>query len=294
MNPIFGRGPSLQLRLILAVITAILLAYLDRNFAYIAQVRGYLSTAVSPIYYVANLPEQVLTEVGDVLKTRYTLRKENAQLREQARLDAGKLQMLAQLKRENNRLRALLGSPVQQDARKMVTEVIAVESDPYRYRVLIDKGSKDGTYIGQPVLDDNGVVGQIDEVGYSTSRVLLIADLSHALPIRISRNDTRSIALGIGALDKMELQHVPHSADIREGDLAITSGLGGRFPEGYPVARVISANFDESLPFAEIVVQPIAALDRLRYLLLVWPAEHDQEPVTKADSAAEQVAEEGS
>lgn len=273
MNSIFGRGPSLQFRLILAVISAILLAYLDRNFAYIAQVRGFLNTAVSPIYYVASLPEQILTEAGDVLKTRSTLRRENSQLREQAHLDAARLQLFDQLERENARLRALLGSQVQQDARKVVTEVIAVEHDPYRFRVLIDKGSKDGTYIGQPVLDDNGVVGQVDEVGYTTSRVLLIADLSHALPIRISRNDTRSIATGIGKIDTMTLQHVPHSADIKVGDLAVTSGLGGRFPEGYPVAEVTQANFDESLPFAEISLQPIAALDRLRYLLLIWPSE---------------------
>lgn len=273
MNSIFGRGPSLQFRLILAVISAILLAYLDRNFAYIAQVRGFLNTAVSPIYYVASLPEQILTEAGDVLKTRTTLRSENSQLREQAHLDAARLQLFDQLERENARLRALLGSQVQQDARKVVTEVIAVEHDPYRFRVLVDKGSKDGTYIGQPVLDDNGVVGQIDEVGYTTSRVLLIADLSHALPIRISRNDTRSIATGIGKIDTLTLQHVPHSADIKVGDLAVTSGLGGRFPEGYPVAEVTHANFDESLPFAEITLQPIAALDRLRYLLLIWPSE---------------------
>ncbi|MBW8189452.1 rod shape-determining protein MreC [Neiella marina] len=286
MNSIFGRGPSLQFRLILAVISAILLAYLDRNFAYIAQVRGFLNTAVSPIYYVANLPEQMLTEAGDMLKTRRTLRSENAQLRQQAHLDSAQLQLFDQLQRENTRLRALLGSQVQQDARKVVTEVIAVESDPYRFRVLIDKGSKDGTYIGQPVLDDNGVVGQVDEVGYSTSRVLLIADLSHALPIRISRNDTRSIATGIGKIDSLSLQHVPHSADIQVGDLAVTSGLGGRFPEGYPVARVTHADFDESLPFAEISLQPISALDRLRYLLLIWPSEdHVTDPDEQQEAA---------
>ena len=273
MKPIFGRGPSLQFRLLLAVLAAILLAYLDRNFAYAMQLRGYLNTLVSPIVYVASLPDGILSGVGEYLESRHQLRQSNEQLQLQAHMQAGRLQLLEQLRRENQRLRQLLGSPVQQDARKMVAEVVAVEPDEYRFRVLIDKGSDDGVFLGQPVLDDNGVVGQVDEVGLSLSRVLLIADISHAIAVRVSRNDIRSVAVGIGQIDKMELQHVPHSAGLVKGDILVTSGLGGRFPEGYPVARVISVTSDEGLPFAQVSVAPIAQLDRLRYLLLVWPSE---------------------
>lgn len=275
MKPIFGRGPSLQLRLLLAVLAAIMLAYLDRNFAYVQQLRGYLSTLATPIVYVASLPDDLLSSAGDYLVSRKVLREQNQQLRHQAHLHSGQLQMLEQLRRENQRLRALLGSQVQQDARKMVTEVVAVEPDPYRLRVLIDKGSEDGVYLGQPVLDDDGVVGQIDEVGLITSRVLLIADNSHAVPVRNSRNDIRTIAMGIGQLDTMELQHVPHSADLKEGDLLVTSGLGGRFPEGYPVALINQVTSDKGLPFAQVKVEPVAMLDRLRYLLLIWPSQEE-------------------
>lgn len=278
MKPIFGRGPSLQLRLLLAVLAAILLAYLDRNFAYVKQLRGYLNTLATPIIYVASLPDDMLSSAGDYLVSRKILREQNQKLRQQAHIHSGQLQLLEQLRRENQRLRALLGSPVQQDARKMVTEVIAVEQDPYRLRVLINKGSEHGAYIGQPVLDDDGVVGQIDEVGLTSSRVLLIADITHAVPVRVSRNDIRSIAVGIGKLDQLELQHVPHSARIQEGDLLVTSGLGGRFPEGYPVAKVTQVTSDEGLPFAEVKVEPVALLDRLRYLLLIWPTPEKAPP----------------
>lgn len=279
MKPIFGRGPSLQFRLLLAVLAAILLAYLDRNFAYVKQIRGYLNTIATPIVYIASLPDDMLTSAGDYLVSRKILREQNQHYRYQAHLHSGQLQLLEQLRRENQRLRALLGSPVQQDARKMVTELIAVEHDPYRFRVLINKGSEHGVFLGQPVLDDDGVVGQIDEVGLMTSRVLLIADISHAVPVRNSRNDVRAIAMGIGQLERMELQHVPHSADIQQGDLLVTSGLGGLFPEGYPVARVAQVTSDEGLPFAQVKVEPVALLDRLRYLLLIWPAGADPQPV---------------
>ncbi len=276
MKPIFGSGPSLQLRLVLAVITAIVLAYLDRNFAYVKQIRGYMHTVATPIIYVASLPDALLSSAGDYLVSRQTLREQNVMLRQQAHLNAGELQLMEQLRRENQRLRALLGSPVQQDTRKMVTEVVAVEEDPYRLRVTINRGAQHGVYLGQPILDDDGLVGQVDEVGELTSRVLLISDISHGVPVRVSRNDIRSIAVGTGKLDQLELQHVPHSAKIEPGDLLVTSGLGGRFPEGYPVARVLSVNFDESLSFASVQAQPVAQLDRLRYLLLIWPQSAEQ------------------
>lgn len=283
MKPIFGRGPSLQLRLLLAVLAAIILAWLDRNYAWVKQIRGHLSTLATPIVYVASLPDEMLSSAGEYLVSRQTLRHENEQLKHQAHVDAGQLQLLEQLRRENQRLRALLDSPVQQDARKMVAEVVAVEPDRYRQQVLINKGSSDGLYVGQPVLDDDGVVGQLDEVGLTTSRVLLMADISHAIPVRVSRNDIRTIAVGVGHLDRMELQHVPHSADIRQGDLLVTSGLGGRFPEGYPVAKVTHIDSDEGQPFVQIQAQPVARLERLRYLLLIWPTieEHTLKPKEK-------------
>ncbi|GAA5218983.1 rod shape-determining protein MreC [Corallincola platygyrae] len=276
MKPIFGRGPSLQLRLVIAVLLSLSLMAADKSLPQVSQFKFYLSTLVSPLQYLANAPQSALTWAVEHLKSRQKLIEENSKLREQALIDSAELQLLAQLTQENLRLRQLLGSSERSSVRKMVAEVFSVNSDQYSLQVVIDKGSFDGAYVGQPVLDHNGVVGQVDEVGSTTSRVILIGDSVHSIPVRIHRNDVRAIVTGTGEVDKLVLQYVAHSTDIRIGDLLISSGLGGRFPEGYPVARVTSVVRDESFPFAQVTARPIAELDRLRYLLLLWPNAIDQ------------------
>ncbi|MBP7546865.1 MAG: rod shape-determining protein MreC, partial [Corallincola sp.] len=149
-------------------------------------------------------------------------------------------------------------------------------------------GRFDGVYEGQPVLDERGIVGQVVAVGPTTSRVLLIADDMHAIPVRIYRNDVRAIAVGSGELDRLTLQYLPHSTDVRVGDLLVASGLGGRFPEGYPVARVTHVDRNERSSFARVDAVPEASLDRLRYLLLLWPQLRDEtgQPLPAAAPAA--------
>ena len=168
----------------------------------------------------------------------------------------------------------------------MVAELLSVDSDPFSHQVLINKGALDGVYNGQPVINDQGVVGQVLHVGSTTSRVLLITDSSHGIPVRVLRNDLRAIASGSGELDKLELRNLPRNTDVQVGDLLVTSGLGGRFPEGYPVATVTRSDYVEGKPFAQIEARPLVALDRLRYLLLLWtdkkPEVHDDEPMTPA------------
>lgn len=168
----------------------------------------------------------------------------------------------------------------------MVAELLSVDSDPFSHQVLINKGALDGVYNGQPVINDQGVVGQVLHVGSTTSRVLLITDSSHGIPVRVLRNDLRAIASGSGELDKLELRNLPRNTDVQVGDLLVTSGLGGRFPEGYPVATVTRSDYVEGKPFAQIEAKPLVALDRLRYLLLLWtdkkPEVHDDEPMTPA------------
>ncbi|RCU49839.1 rod shape-determining protein MreC [Corallincola holothuriorum] len=280
MKPIFGSGPSLQLRLVIAVCLSLALMIADRSLPQVGQFKFYLSTLVSPLQYLANAPQGALDWAIDHVKSRRQLIAENQALREQALLDSGQLQQFAQLKQENERLRALLGSSKRSTVRKMVAEVFAVNSDRYSLQVVIDKGSFDGVYVGQPVLDHEGVVGQIEDVGSTTSRVILIGDSLHSIPVRVHRNDVRAVLNGTGEVDKLALQYVAHSTDVRIGDLLISSGLGGRFPEGYPVAKVTSVESDESFPFAQVTARPIAELDRLRYLLLLWPDADDQ-PWTK-------------
>lgn len=270
MKPIFSRGPSLQLRLFLAVFTAMAIIIADSRLGTFLKIRTYMDTAVSPFYFLANGPREVLDNVLESLVTKNQLALENRALRQELQLRNSDLLLLGQLKQENARLRELLGSPLRQDEQKMVTPVISAGTDPYSDQVVIDKGEEHGVYEGQPVISDKGVVGQVVAVGQLTSRVLLICDVSHALPIQVLRNDIRVIAAGNGCTDDLQLEHLPNNTDIRVGDVLVTSGLGGRFPEGYPVGVVSEVKIDTQRAYTVIKAHPTAGLQRLRYLLLLW------------------------
>lgn len=286
MKPIFGRGPSLQLRLFLAVIISIAAIVADSRFGVFTHVRVYLSSLVSPLQYIANAPGTLLDTMSTQVQTRSSLIEQTKQQEQQLLTLRSRLLKLDQLEHENQRLRELLGSPVHKESRKMVAELLSVDSDPFSHQVLINKGALDGVYNGQPVINDQGVVGQVLHVGSTTSRVLLITDSSHGIPVRVLRNDLRAIASGSGELDKLELRNLPRNTDVQVGDLLVTSGLGGRFPEGYPVATVTRSDYVEGKPFAQIEAKPLVALDRLRYLLLLWtdkkPEVHDDDALAPA------------
>lgn len=275
MKPIFSRGPSLQLRLFLAVIVALVLIVADRRLGTFGKIRNYMDTAVSPFYFLANGPRKLLDSVSETLATRQQLELENRALRQELLLKNSDTLLLGQFTQENARLRELLGSPLRQDEQKMVAQVISTDTDPYTDQVVIDKGSDNGVYVGQPVISDKGVVGQVVAVAKMTSRVLLICDASHALPIQVLRNDIRVIAAGSGCTDDLQLEHLPSNTDIRVGDVLVTSGLGGRFPEGYPVAVVSSVKVDNERAYTVIQARPTAGLQRLRYLLLLWGADRN-------------------
>lgn len=286
MKPLFGRGPSLQLRLFFAVLVSVSCIVADARFHLFDSSRIYMNSLVSPLIYLANLPRQLVGGVKSQLRTRQSLVEENDQLQQQLFSLRGELLRLQQLTQENQRLHQLLGSPVNLDARKMVAQILAVDSDPFVHQVVIDKGTLSGVYDGQPVLNDQGIVGQVLSVGKTTSRVLLITDVSHALPVRIARNDIRAIASGTGNLDELELKNITRNADIQQGDLLVTSGLGGHFPMGYPVARITAFSYEEGKPFADVKAKPLAQLDRLRYLLLLWPGHQENLPIHESASAA--------
>ncbi|CAJ1900599.1 MULTISPECIES: rod shape-determining protein MreC [Aeromonas] len=290
MKPIFGRGPSLQLRLFLAVIISIAAIVADSRFGVFSHVRVYLSSLVSPLQYMANAPGTLLDTMSTQVQTRADLIEQTKQQEQQLFTLRARLLKMDQLEHENQRLRELLGSPVHKESRKMVAELLSVDSDPFSHQVLINKGALDGVYNGQAVINDQGVIGQVLHVGSTTSRVLLITDSSHGIPVRVLRNDLRAIASGSGELDKLELRNLPRNTDIQVGDLLVTSGLGGRFPEGYPVATVTRSEYVEGKPFAQIEAKPLVELDRLRYLLLLWtdkkPEVNDKDGERPAPAAA--------
>jgi rod shape-determining protein MreC len=195
---------------------------------------------------------------------------------------------------QNVRLRELLNSSALVDDQVLVGELIGVDPNPFTQRLLIDKGEKDGVFIGQPVLDARGLMGQVVEVMPYSSRVLLLTDATHSIPVQVNRNGLRAIASGTGNPERLELRHVADTADIKEGDLLVSSGLGQRFPAGYPVATVREVNHDSGQPFAVIRAEPTAALNRSRYVLLVFTdkrsAEQRASDAALAQEAADKIA----
>lgn len=276
MNPIFGAGPSLPLRFSLAFVVSFFTITYDVYTDSSTQIRSYLNTLVSPIQYLASLPEQALDTTSKYAATKQALLDENKRLRELQLLQNEKLQRYGMLVFENKKLRALLDTNPRVDARKQVAEIMAVASNPFSQNVLIDKGSSEDVYESQPVLDDLGVVGQVISVGTTNARVLLLTDQTHAIPIRVARNDVRGILNGTGNINSLELVNLPHGTDVKVGDRLITSGLGGTFPEGYPVAEVIDIKPDVSQPFMKVYAKPIAQVERLRHVLLLWPDKEEQ------------------
>lgn len=286
MNPIFKHGPSAQHRLVLVLFCSALLIFFDHKMNSFEFVRGYLQSMVSPLQYIASTPKQAIDWAVENLATRRQLVEENQQLKSNELVYKEQAMQLEQIKQENDRLRALLASPVRNDAKKMVAEIVSVDTDPYSHQIVINRGANDGVFEGQAVIDDKGVVGQVLHVGTISSRVLLITDVTHAVPVRIKRNGVRLLAAGTGTIDRLTHNHVPHSTDVQVGDLLVTSGLGGKYPEGYPVARVNAVRTDESRPFAQVQSEPVAEIDRLRYLLLLWPEKPTSIFSSKDDLAA--------
>lgn len=270
MKPIFLRGPSFLLRLSIVIAFSLLLFLADSQFNLFASSRIYLNSLVSPIQYIADAPQKLSRTISENLLTREALKDRNQQLeKDNLYLRADRL-LLTQLQNENKQLRELLNSQRNFSYKRMITEVMSLRSDPFSHQLLIDKGARDGVYLGQPVINEEGVVGQVSQVGSTTSRVLLIVDASHGIPVRVQRNDIAAIVHGSGAWNKLNLPFVQSNADLKEGDLLVTSGLGGRFPAGYPVATISRFNYQKGALYAEVTATPVALLDRSRYLLLLW------------------------
>jgi rod shape-determining protein MreC len=259
---------------------------LDHRYNALESLRASLSVVLYPVQYLASLPASLGESAGEAFASRSEMERELALLRSDNLELRGRLQKFKALEAENMRLRGLLDSSFKVGDRVLIAELIAVEQDPFRQVVLIDKGKTSGLYKGQPVLDANAVVGQVTHINPFTASVLLITDATHALPIQVQRNGLRTIALGTGLINQLELPHLPNNADIELGDMLITSGLGGRFPPGYPVAQVVEVRREPGRPFSSVIAETTAHLDRLREILLVWtlkpkPAQGETPPEEK-------------
>jgi len=256
-------------RVVLLSMISVGLMALDHRQHLTAPVREGVQTVASPMHYLVNLPFDLVDHASVNMRSRRALLEENARLRDQHLLYDARLQRMDQLERENIRLQGLLESSYEVEDSVLIAELMRVALDPYRHILQLDKGTRHGVVNGQPVLDAHGVMGQVDSAGRTTSQVRLITDPGHAIPVQVNRNGLRSIAYGNGNLRELDLPHLPHNADVQPGDLLVTSGLGGGFPQGYPVARVTDVVREPGEPFARVVAEPTAALDRSREMLVV-------------------------
>lgn len=261
------------------MLLSITLMTVDHRHHHLDSLRDGLSVLVYPLQLLVDLPGSMREWFSESLASRRALQEENASLRTQHLVLSTQLQKLEALEVENMRLRALLDSSFQVGKRPMlIAALLSVDMDPYRHQIEINKGSLDHLFEGQPLLDSQGVMGQLVHVGPFTSTAMLITDPGHAIPVQVNRNGLRTIALGTGAIDRLELPHIHNNADIRVGDLLVTSGLGGRFPPGYPVAEVTEVDQDPGRAFSHVTARPRAQLDRSREVLLVWPPEVENVP----------------
>jgi rod shape-determining protein MreC len=267
---------------------AILMMVLDQQGIGVQQIRSALSMPLSMLEYGVSYPVQLIDKLGSTISTHDALVKESIDLKTEQLLLKAQVQRLLAIESENNQLKALLRSSAQVRGKVLIAQLLAVDSDPFVNQVILDKGLYDGVFIGQPVLDANGVMGKVIQIGPITSRVLLINDSHSGVPIQTTRNGIRAIAVGDSYSGKLRLVNVPQTVDIKEGDMLVTSGLGENYPAGYPVGQVINVVKDPGMQFATIDVQPSAHADRSRQVLLVWPNQNQkiaEAAVSKQSSA---------
>jgi rod shape-determining protein MreC len=269
-RPIIGRGPPLGAGLFFLTVVSIVVMVLDHRGLYLDKARVWLGAAVDPIYAVVQAPFDGWNWLTGSFADRDRLRSENVRLAEELRVARVKLLQFESLNEENRRLRAIRSASEGLAERTLIAEIIHVDVDPYRHRLRINKGTADGVYKSQPILDAFGIVGQVVQVDKFTATIILISDTQHAIPVQVNRNGIRSIAVGTGDVGKLQLPYLTVESDVKPGDLLVSSGLDGIFPAGYPVATVTKIERNPAETFALVEAKPLAQLDRDREVLLLW------------------------
>lgn len=265
-----GRTTGLLLRCVLYSLLALGLIIFDKRYDHVGQIRRFLSVVAYPVQVAVASPFEGWDWFRESVSSRETLRADKAKLEAELRLANFRLQRYEALEAESQRLRALRDNTADVANRFVVGDVMDLDIDAFRERVLVDKGARDGVFVGQAVLDAGGVFGQVARVEELTSEVILVSDAAHAIPVQVNRNGLRTIAVGTGDMGRLKLPYLSTSADVIAGDLLVTSGLGGGFPAGYPVGTVAEVKRDPAQSLAEVEVRPAAALDRSREVMFVW------------------------
>lgn len=283
---IIGRGPPLGAGFFFLGVLSVIVMATDHRGGYLETARSWMGLATQPFYAVVQAPSRAWNWLTDNFADRGNLRHDNEQLKEQLRVARVKLLRFDSLVEENKRLRAIREASQGISERTLIAEIMQVDVDPLRHRVRIDKGDQDGVFKDQPVVDAFGIVGQVTRVDRYGAEIILISDASHAIPVQINRNGIRSIAVGLGDVGKMSLPYLTVESDAKVGDLLVSSGLDGIFPSGYPVATITKVERDPSETFAVVEAKPLAQLDRIREVLLLW----HQTPAPSAPASVPAVA----
>lgn len=267
---IFTRNVSAP-RMLLLLALAVGLMVIDQHTTWLAPARAWMEDVGQELARMAGLVGRAAGWSRTQLAAPATLAAENQQLHAEILVLKGQIQQLAALSAENTQLRALLSAAPRPGQRLLMAQLISVAPDPMRHLIHIDHGSSDGVFVGQAVIDATGLMGQVIEVGEHHAEVLLISDERHAVPVAVAGSGVHAIAEGIGDYHRLRLRHVSPTLDVAMQDLLVTSGLGGRFPPGYPVGRITAIAHERGQAFVEVSVEPAARLDRSRQLLLVFP-----------------------
>ena len=271
MNQLHSREQGTSIRTLFLVSLCIALMFVDQRFNHLEVVRSNIALVLAPLRYLVSLPAITGSWANGWLSSHIELLNENSALKANGRILNARLQKMQVLKAENTRLRNLLGASRNLADQVIVAELLSVDQNPYRQLIEINKGSIDGVALGNAVIDDFGVMGQVIHVNPYTATTILISDPEHAIPVQFIRSGTRSVAFGNGSVDQLELRYLPATADIKVNDQLVTSGLGGRFPADYPVARVISISKDLTRGFVSVLAKPLARLDSSREVMVVKP-----------------------
>lgn len=253
------------------MVVSFLLISVDSTQQHLSAVRAGLGVLIYPLQYTVSLPVQMVDAVAEGISSRRMLLGDNRNLRDENLLLRNRAQKFAALESENRRLRALLDSTAELGEEVVVADVLAIETNAAKRQIVINKGSHQHVYVGQPVADAHGILGQVVDVSRFASTAILLTDARHAIPVQINRNGLRAIASGGDTNEGLFLSFVPNNADVITGDLVVSSGLDHRFPAGYPVGEVTGIDMLAREPFARIQVKPAAHVGSVREVLLVWP-----------------------
>jgi len=273
MINVFGRpigAPSHLTRLVLLSALSVALMMLDHRGHHLEKIRAGLNTLAYPIQLIAAAPAYVVGGLADFFTTRGTLRVDNEKLLAERQALLARLQQFEALEQENQRLRQMLVSAAQVADKAIAAELVEVSAEPFTRKVVVAKGAKNGVYVGQSVIDAHGIMGQVTQVAGDVSRVTLITDAGHAIPVLNNRSGLRALVFGTGNPDTVKVPYLTANADIQQGDLLVSSGMGGTFPPGYPVARVTKIVNDPNEAFLSITAKPAAQLNHGKQVLLIW------------------------